>query len=88
VSSTAEHQHPKDGAGKGKMLIHKINSSKRTIFIIDGAETQTNFTRYEQNEKLGCIELYNQDVYIGIVKKVHAKNFFKAVEAANARKAA
>ncbi len=70
------------------MLIHKLTSGERTVFIIDGAETQTNFTRYEQNEKLGCIELYNQDVYIGIVKKVHTKNFFKAIDTANARKAA
>jgi hypothetical protein len=70
------------------MLIHKLTSGERTVFILQNGGVQTSFTRYEANKKLGCIELYFRDLYIGIVTKAQSIKFNKALAAANARKVA
>lgn len=70
------------------MLIHKLTSGERPVYTVDGKEVQTNFTRYEHSEKRGCISLYNNDLYVGIVKTAHVKSFIKALAAAKTLKVA
>jgi len=70
------------------MLIFRLTAHEQTIYVLNNGGVQVNFTRFNENKKLGCIELFNRDLYIGIVSKAQASQFNSAMTAAKARKAA
>ena len=69
------------------MLIHRLTSGERNIFVLQNGGVQTNFTHHETNKKLVSIELYFRNIYIGIVTRAQAETFNKALDAAISRKA-